>query len=329
MFRKKFLVAGIAIALVVVTIVSVSANPAGFKAKNLFQLAESSGDTAQVEAAEDFRYTHFDIADTTNSQSKTESESQIENTSARVYDNEFAIEKEFISADPKINIYNKMLNTIDNFNNLSLSMETTMLSDGVTTVEYQIDINSNLSYQSLSEDGKVKSETYSEADNMILVNNLERTYMQNYLPTYTRSDTPYIPLESRITTGDDGIPCYSYRRNVTNCPLASYSVVPQEITYSYLKDFDKWEIEDDNVTYLDRNCIKIVGTPSPYIAAKHNIDSFTMLVDSDTGILMDFHGTLDGNVSRYMTVTECTFGAKSVIKQFDLANYNAYTEVRR
>lgn len=332
MFRKRLFPVVLAAVLMTTAVVSAFAISSEMKARNAFQLAASTGDVLQVEAEEDFRYTHFGSMDLSPAQEVVgNAEDAVEciNTSQVSNDEVFIPGGSDVFTDPKVNIYDKMLNSIDYFNNIALTMETSMLSDDTTTVEYQIDISSNVAYQAVSEDEQIKSETYSEAANMILVNNTERTYMQDYLPTYTRSDTPYIPLEARITTGEDGIPCYSYRRNVTNCPLASYSVFPQEITYSYLKDFDKWDIEDEGVVYLGRSCVKIVGTPSPYIATKHNIDSFTMLVDSDTGILLNFQGTLNGNVSRYMTVTECTFESRAVVKQFDLANYDGYSEVQR
>ncbi len=332
MIKKRLFSAIIAMVLMATTVVSVFAVSSELKARNLFQAVASTGELSQVEAEEDFRYTHFDSTDLAPAQvvqSNAETVVEPEITSKVSNGGDFIPGGNDVSSDPKVNIYNKMLNSVDYFNNLTLTMETSMLSDDTTTVEYQMDINSNVAYQALSEDGQITSETFSEAENMIFVNNTARTYTQNYLPTYTRGDTPYIPLESRITTGEDGIPCYSYRRNVTNCPLASYSVFPQEITYSYLKDFDKWEIEDVDVAYLDRSCVRIVGTPSPYIATKHNIDSFTMLVDSETGILLDFQGTLNGNVSRYMTVTECTFESRAVVKQFDLADYSGYSEVGR
>lgn len=194
---------------------------------------------------------------------------------------------------------------------------------------YSFDIQSGVAYQAEKNEDAVTSETYSEDGNMIFVDNSARTYTQNYLPTYTRSDTPYIPLESRITTAEDGIPTYTYRRNITNCPLASYSIVPQEIAFSYLKDFDKWDIMDNDVTFLGRSCVKIIGTPSPYIAAKHNIDSFTMVVDSATGILLDFSGSSGGTVSRYMTVTECTLETRAAVPQFSADNYAGYTETHR
>jgi len=330
MLKKKVL--GIILATMMLMIVSVQAASSNIKGKNMFQVAADSNDTKQISEIEDFKYTHFDstdLAPVQEAQSNAEPVVEAEIISQADHSVDFIPGGNDISSDPKVNIYNKMLNSIDYFNNLTLTMETSMLSEDTTTVEYQIDINSNVAYQALSEDGQIATETYSEEKNMILVDNTAKTYTQNYLPTYTRSDSSYIPLESRITTGDDGIPCYFYRRNVTNCPLASYSVFPQEITYSYLKDFDKWEIENSNVTYLGRSCVKIVGTPSPYIATKHNIDRFTMLVDSDTGILLDFEGTLNGSVSRYMTVTECIFESRAVVKQFDLANYSGYSEVQK
>lgn len=312
MLKKKFISVLVIVAVVVAAVVSASAVSTILKEKNIFQIAADVGiDITQLNEAEDFKYTPIDSV---NIPLAIDTD---ENQGGETFE------------DAKTNIYNKMLNSIDHFNNVVLIMETSMLGEEITTVEYQVDINSNLAYQVVSENAVVVNETYSEADNMIFVNNSARTYIQKYLPTYDRGDSPYISLGNRITTASDGIPCYSYRRNITNCPLASYCVVPQEITFSYLKDFDKWEIADDNFTYLDRNCIRIIGTPSPYIAAKHNIDSFEMIVDSTTGILMKFTGTLSGNVERYMTVTSCSFESRAVIKQFNLDDYSTYTEIFR
>lgn len=326
MLKRKMLTVIVALALLCTAAASASVIT-GLKEKNAFQEAAGKGNAAQVEKMEDFRYTRIDpeeiVADS--SAQRDEIPEMSGGNDAAV----FVPEVHETSADPKVEIYNKMLNSIDYFNNVSLTMETSMLGDGITTVEYTFDIQSGTAYQAEKNGDTAISETYSEGGNMILVNNLARTYTQNYLPTYTRSDTPYIPLESRVTTAEDGIPTYTYRRNITNCPLASYSVVPQEIAFSYLKDFDKWDITDDDVTFLDRSCVKITGSPSPYIAAKHNIDSFSMVVDSATGILLDFSGTFGGTVSRYMTVTECFLETRTAVPQFNADSYAGYTESPR
>ena len=61
----------------------------------------------------------------------------------------FPGESENIS-DPKTAIYNRMLNTIDYFNALSATMETSMLNNEIATVEYNTNINSGESYQKVS-----------------------------------------------------------------------------------------------------------------------------------------------------------------------------------
>ncbi len=235
------------------------------------------------------------------------------------------VEDEFTD-DPKVNIYNKMLNTVDYINCMCLTMKTSMLYEYITTVEFSMDIDAGVSYESVKHEDTVISETYSRDGNMVFVDNTNRTYENNYLPTYSREDTPYIPLGDRIVNGDDGLPCYSYRRNITNCPLASYCIVPQEITFSYLKDFDKWEIVQEDATYLGRDCICIEGVPSPYIAEKHGIDSFCMTVDRQSGILLSFYGLKNGEIVCYTLVTECSFENRPEIKKFDVSDYEGYTE---
>lgn len=324
--RKAFPVI-IAVVLVLATAASAYAVTSFTKVRNTFQTAADEGRTEEVSANEDFKFTSFDADALRCDPSGFSSSTGSGNISEEPEDSGFIPAEGEISSDPKINLYNKMLNSIDYFNCAALTVETSMLGSGVTTVEYQTDIDSGLAYQAVRTDGILLSETYSGNGNMILVSNEEKTYAQNYRPVYSRSDTSYIPLEKRIITGEDGIPCYRYRRNVTNCPLASYSLFPQELAFSYLKDFDKWGIEDSSATYLGRACVIIAGVPSPYIAEKHNIDSFTMVVDSATGVLLEFCGTLDGEISRYMTATECSFEGQLSIKQFEAADYQAYTEV--
>ena len=239
----------------------------------------------------------------------------------------FPGESEKIS-DPKAAIYNRMLNTIDYFNVLSAKMETSMLNNEITTVEYNTNINSGESYQKVSVGEKTMTEAYGQNDSMINVNNTSGQYLVMQGQMFGRDDAPYIPLEKRIVTEDDGMPCYYYRKNITNCSYASYSIFPQEFTFSYLKDFALWDITDDNADYLGRKCVKIEGVPSSYIAEKHNIDNFTMIVDSQTGILMQFTGRKDGEVSRYMKITDISLESNSSIKHFNANEYSSFVEVK-
>lgn len=227
--------------------------------------------------------------------------------------------------DPKVNLFNQMLNTMDSYNRLDLTMETSMLSRTITTVEYHIDIDGGTSYQATWEDGALMTEEYNQGISKVSIDVLDKTYNVEHGVLYSRKNAYYIPLAQRITQEEDGTPCYRYRRDASNCSLSSYCVDPQELTYSYLTDMDLWDIVDDNVEYLGRTCVKLQGATSDYIAEKHSADHFTMLVDKETGILLDFQATLDGQVTRYMTVTEFELDGTVSVKTFDLEDYSGFS----
>lgn len=231
-----------------------------------------------------------------------------------------------VSDDPQANLFNKMLNTMDFFNRVTLTMETSMLDPSVTTVEYDLDIDAGISYQAVRADGKLLEETHTQDDVQLSVNHQDRYYSIRRKGIYHREDTPYMPLEERLTYEEDGTPYYRYRRNVTNCPLAAYCLVPQEWTFSYLSDFSNWEITQQQVEMLGRSCTEIQGVPNAYMGEKHGIDGFTMLIDEETGGIMKFQGTRNGQLIHYMTVQECQFEGEGEIPSIDPESYSSYEE---
>ena len=94
-------------------------------------------------------------------------------------------------------------------------------------------------------------------------------------------------------------------------------------------DFERWEIVDNNVKYLERNCIKISGNPTLYSGNKHNIESFNMLIDGETGILLRFEGFKNGKISNYIIATELSLDDNNSIKNFNPQEYNEFNEVSR
>lgn len=284
------------------------------KELNIFQKAAAEGiSISEVDTAGDFKYTKLDNSN----------QDEIIGTEEPIAPESFE--------DPKTDIYNKMLNSIEYFSRVNATAVTNMIGENERTITYHINIDAGISYQSVTENNNiVVSETFSDIlSGMTEVNHTEKTYTENYLPVYTRVNTPYIPLEERIIEGEDGIPCYSYRRNITNCPLASYSLVPQEITFSYLKDFDLWTIENESFTYLDRPCVVICGKSSPYMSSKHQIDSFEMIVDKETGVLLSFTGTYQDTSVIYSRITDIDYEDKEPIKLFDKDEYTNYIANRR
>ena len=270
------------------------------KEKNKFQIAHESGsDISEVDEEGNFKYEDF---------SSLESD---------------------MTDDPKINIYNKMLNTIDFIDRITVTAETSMLGEGKCEIFYDVDITEGISYQSVRVNGTLTDETFSTNKGMTYVDHNEKYVCENYLPTYSREDTPYIPLSKRIVTGDDGIPCYYYRRNITNCPLASYCLVPQELTFSYLKDFDLWKIEDNYGKYLERECIVIKGILSPYSSEKHSADSFVLQVDKETGIILSLETMKNGAIVDYMRVMSYNLDSLDEILKYNEKEFNSYNKIAR
>lgn len=281
------------------------------KAKNIFQAAADQGvDISQVDVDGDLAHTSLPPQQ---SQDPLPAQSQPVTAADIHYD------------DPKVDIYHKMLNTIDFFHQLDATVETSMLADSVTTLHIQTDLDAAQAHQTVLVDGEVLVETYARDGVLTQVDHQDQTYYPNYGRVYTRADTPYLPLDQRITTEEDGMPCYSYRRNITNCDLASYAILPQELTFSYLKDFHRWEIADEDVTWLGRDCLRLEGTPTPYSGDKHGGDHFTMVVDKATGILMEFSVQRQGQVVSHTAVTSFSLELPSGIGAFDPADYPGYT----
>ena len=288
------------------------------KTKSIFQEAYEKGiPLSEVDTEGNFKYTEFE---------GDERDTQTDETASTITGETFK--------DPKTNIYNKMLNTIDFFNTVELSVDIYMAGSKNLTVDYYTDIDASKAYEATYEKGTLIRETFCNPDNYFLtdVNHKEKYIDPNYFLVYKREDSPYIPLEERIKIDPetkDGVPCYLYRRNITNCTMASYCLFPEGMTYSYLADFDLWEIADDNVEFLGRKCIKITGSSKPYSGRKHNNDSFMMLVDSNTGILLNFEGYKNGEKTSYITATKCIVDENIVIKEFNSNDYPSYTEYSR
>lgn len=234
--------------------------------------------------------------------------------------------------DDKTSVYLSMLDAIDNYDYAKVTFETTMFG-GVVTYTCETDMNTGYAYQKCinPEKGGLVMEDACNGENVILVDHVGDWYDPAYKTAVLRENVDAIAPEDRITVSDDGLPSYAYRENATNCFRASYCLYPQEIAYSYLKDFSMWEITGEEM-YLDRNCVVINGTLCDYTATKHGISDFTMYVDKETGILMQLFGTNNGDEISLIKVTECSFQQpRAVVDHYaELLNAvqaNAYTNI--
>lgn len=165
--------------------------------------------------------------------------------------------------DPKSAVLDKVLNTIDRLDRVCMTARTNMIGDGETTLTFDVDISAGLSHQSVAKNGVTVSETYSDTNmGMVSIDHRTNRYTPDCLPVYTRSDTPYIPLDERITYED-------------------------------------------------------------------GIDSFSMSVDEETGVILSFEGKKNGDVVIFTYATEFDTATETTVGRFDAAAFADYTPTAR
>lgn len=225
----------------------------------------------------------------------------------------------------KENIYHKMLNTIDFYNFVSGTLETSMLTPGEdTTVNYHVDFNGRQAYESIKND-QTDTETYKITSKLYDFNNQEHTKDIAFVESDKSNSTP-IPDEERITQMEDGSPCYNNRNDPTFLTVSSISLFPQGMTFGYLQNFETWDIKETQ-NYLGRECAVLEGRSDTAYGQKLATASFRFLVDTQTGIVLKFEGfDTNGNVSNYVTTTEFTVSEKSMRStvSYDLSKYADY-----
>lgn len=226
----------------------------------------------------------------------------------------------------KENIYHKMLNTIDFYNFVSGTLETSMLTPGENTVvDYQVDFNLRQAYERVH-NNQTDAETYNLNSKLYDFDNLEKSKDIALVDSDKSLSTP-IPDDERITKMEDGSPCYNNRNDPTFLTVSSLSLFPQGMTFGYLQDFNTWDIKGTQ-TYLGRECAVVEGGSASSYGEKLATASFRILVDAQTGIILKFEGfDQNGNVSNYVTTTSFTVSEKSLRSavSYDLSKYEDYT----
>lgn len=242
----------------------------------------------------------------------------------------------------KETIFNNMLNSIDHYNAVEGVFTSTLLSDqGETVVSYATDISKQESYQSvvgpedamevIANDGYIytfdsNEKTYrvNEADRQIALS--KRVQVDNSvleLPRVSNSVASIASLDDslydRVGT-KDGMPVYHYRTDLTNTSYANASIFPQELTFGLLTDKDSWEITG-TTNYVGREAVVIEGiVKDPIYAEKINASEFQLVVDLDSGIVLEFKGfDSQGNETESMKTTEINIlkdGARSNVTAF-------------
>ena len=258
--------------------------------------------------------------------------------------------------DYKENIFNSILNSVDYYDAVEGSFVTTLWrEDGEpTVVSYGSDINAQKSYQEIS----AEDEEYQ-----VLVADGEKYTINAKARTRKVENVGYEEVSSRIKqTGsiyaasvayetadnsdasaarvgtEDGVPVYYYRNDLTNCDYAAVSIFPQTLAFGLLTNLNDWEVVSTD-TYLDRNVLIVEGTISdPIYSQKINSETFKLVVDAETGIVLEFVGYDDlGNETESIKTTDIsiiknTNGGSTDIAAFvdaSLDNREVYKDTER
>ncbi len=207
--------------------------------------------------------------------------------------------KQSVTASDKKNyIYDRMLNTEDFYKTLTGKYHRAYPARGDDyTVEYQV-VNGpkHLSYEIYKGKGNAQSISYSDGSTNKIVtkggenqsDESELVHSDSTNPTAEKLDfIPLVKSTSRIKTDSSNTNTYFYRPDLNALNHSRESVVPQETAFGYLPNFNTWDIAGQE-TVAGRNCFKIEGTLTGGTAQKLNAYSYTLWVDSETGILLKY-----------------------------------------
>lgn len=186
-------------------------------------------------------------------------------------------------------IHDRMLNSIDNFK----------------TVKGSFTYKSNISKSDFTVDYMIKSQTNAASYNKI-TNNLDKsvvikrnngkteieqdennkTYKEYGLNvSVTEHNNELKKFKDRVQTNGKGETVVKYRNDPSFMGVAGNSIFPQEIGFSFLSDYSKWEITNSE-QFLGLDSVVIEGSLDEYMSAKLHSDRFKLIVEKSTGILL-------------------------------------------
>ena len=232
----------------------------------------------------------------------------------------------------KEEIWHKMLNSIDYYNTVSGKMIYADCPGGAVYVEYQTNLDESSAYTKVREvnvsdssavmNGNFPSfsdantfavEVFTNGTSLITLDNLNRTAVNETNSVFTRDNSEPLDDEERVVIEEDGTPGYYYRCDITNTFLASASLLPQEMTFGFLTDFDLWDIDKVD-TYAQRECYVISGVSSNDYGSKVGVQSFRMYVDCETGVLLNYIGyDEEENIHAYLATEEIHFEEENAV----------------
>ena len=217
--------------------------------------------------------------------------------------------------DPKLYIYDRLINSLHYYNAVALAF-----SYPGGTVACALDWeNGLLSSVETSADGTVQNTILCDGYTLLTIYGNGQSYSFDY-PLARRDTIRYTDPASAVSVNaNDGMTEYNGHGSVHGLPSsnAAYALDPESFAFRFLKDFTRWEITEE-CTCLDRTCVRVTGQLDRYESSRMGAETFSMLVEKESGILMLLtvgEGAAEKEISR---VTEISFDQAAVPTREDI-----------
>lgn len=198
----------------------------------------------------------------------------------------------------KDRIYDMMLNSVENYTYAKGVMSATNNQlNNPTTTNFETDTRAGVAFEETTGN--------SHTSSVIVENGVKKVYLNGKL--IEESDV-VIYEKARERSGLSTLPTgeltHVMRKNATNLDDARLCLLPMEIAFSMLTNFDNWEIQKKE-SILGRECNVIVGEFDDYMSSKLNAKSFLIMEDDKTGVLIKYEAyDSDGKVVDYAIMKE-------------------------
>lgn len=226
-------------------------------------------------------------------------------------------QKESYKEMTKKDVVAKLLNTVDYFHTASGKFEEYSLfyDDSVSTsiIEYKLSLKNEIGgYEKVTTLFDEKVMGFKESIQEYIYNNEKLWSKESLNKTYQVQDYQSEPTREVVTPEE----AFSiklkdvYKKNTKfrerpQITASGTSLFPYEITSSYLRNMEHWEIEKQNEELLGHNTIVLFGKIDEQVVErmkmKGTTDTFRFWVDKDTGILMKYETyDKDGKLTSYL-----------------------------
>lgn len=229
-------------------------------------------------------------------------------------------------------IYYKMLNSVDYFSTAKVSFSA-LFPGFETAQDYTIetDLNTGVAHQTCSDyflqtdkDTSAVYETYSDGRTIHEYDNAAYTSRFVSAAEERHSLAEEWGDGERFYVDENNEPHYRYRSNPTNADMAGECLFPQVSAFAYLADKSLWDVSGV-VTYCGRACYAVAGTVTESYAEQIGAETFSMLVDKETGILLKLEACdANGKVVSSVAVSEIAVDVP-VTQEYDMSRYSGYT----